>query len=280
MITIFKGIISFLTNPKNTRMLLFAGIVLFALLFLRQCGKTSDAKAETEVAKQEIVRVTNNLAASKDTIDQYMVDINTTRAEIKGYELTVEELEGEYAELLADFEIEKNKPPVVIIKTVYVIKDSIIEVPIYVLPGDSMFDKYLAFSDSAVYDSIGVNYRFLTGRIPIIIDYEDSTLIPGFGTFGLELGMNLNLGLFKDKKTKEITILADTDYPGVTFTKLQGANILTDPKNKKILRGLRKSWGLGINVGYGMMLDIPNNAFVTGPYVGVGLSYTPKILQW
>ena len=98
-------------------MLLFAGIVLFALLFLRQCGKTSNAKAEIEVAKQEIVRVTNNLAASKDTLDQYMLDISTTRAEIKGYELTVEELESDYVDLLADFEIEKNKPPLTIIKT-------------------------------------------------------------------------------------------------------------------------------------------------------------------
>ena len=278
MITIFKSIIGFLTNPKNTRMLLFAGIVLFALLFLRQCGKTSDAKADIEVAKQEILRVTNNLAASNDTLNQYILDIGTTRAEIKGYELTVEELESDYADLLVDFEIEKNKPPLTIIKTEYIIKEVIVEVPVYILPGDSLFDNYLAFADSASYDSIGVNYRILTGRIPF--NYSDSTIVPSLGNFTLELGMNLNLGLFKDKETKEITILADTDYPGVTFTQLQGANILSDPKNKKILRGLRKNWGLGINVGYGLNVN-PNTGILNrGIYIGAGLSYSPKWLQW
>jgi len=278
MITIFKSIIGFLTNPKNTRMLLFAGIVLFALLFLRQCGKTSDAKAEVEVARQEIVRVTNNLAASKDTLDQYTLDINTTRAEIKGYELTVEELESDYADLLADFEIEKNKPPLTIIKTEYIIKEVIVEVPVYILPGDSLFDNYLAFADSASYDSIGVNYRILTGRIPF--NYIDSTIVPSLGNFSLELGMNLNLGLFKDEKTKEITILVDTDYPGVTFTQLQGANILSGPKNKKVLRGLRKNWGLGINVGYGLNVNPSTGILNHGIYIGAGLSYSPKWLQW
>ena len=259
-------------------MLLFAGIVLFALLFLRQCGKTSDAKADIEVAKQEILRVTNNLAASNDTLNQYILDIGTTRAEIKGYELTIEELESDYADLLVDFEIEKNKPPLTIIKTEYIIKEVIIEVPVYILPGDSLFDNYLAFADSASYDSIGVNYRILTGRIPF--NYIDSTIVPSLGNFSLELGMNLNLGLFKDKETKEITILADTDYPGVTFTQLQGANILSDPKNKKILRGLRKNWGLGINVGYGLNVN-PNTGILNrGIYIGAGLSYSPKWLQW
>ena len=259
-------------------MLLFAGIVLFALLFLRQCGKTSNAKAEIEVAKQEIVRVTNNLAASKDTLDQYMLDISTTRAEIKGYELTVEELESDYVDLLADFEIEKNKPPLTIMKTEYIIKEVIVEVPVYILPGDSLFDNYLAFADSASYDSIGVNYRILTGQIPF--NYIDSTIVPSLGSFSLELGMNLNLGLFKDEKTKEITILVDTDYPGVTFTQLQGANILSDPKNKKVLRGLRKNWGLGINVGYGLNVNPSTGILNHGIYIGAGLSYSPKWLQW
>ena len=70
----------------------------------------------------------------------------------------------------------------------------------------------------------------------------------------------------------------DTDYPGVTFTKLEGASILDDPKNKPALRQLRKNWSLGIQAGYGMTLN--GNNINGAPYLGIGLSYSPKFLQW
>ena len=92
--------------------------------------------------------------------------------------------------------------------------------------------------------------------------------------------MNLNLGLFRDKKTKQISIMADTDYPGITFTRLDGALIMDDPESRKVLRQARKQWGIGFNFGYGLMYDVKNSKIVNGPYFGVGLNYTPKFLQW
>ena len=274
----FKKIITFLTNPKNTRMLIFAGIVILILLFLRQCGKTNDAKLETEQAKQEIVRVKNNLIASKDTLRQYQFDNNTIRAEKLGYELTIAELSTEYSELLGDFEVIKNKPLKTIIKTVYEIRERIINVPVYVITGDNLYNRYLVFSDSVNYDSLRINYRYLTGTIPFNYNYLDSTIIPGFATFDLNIGMNLNVALFKDKKTKQVSIKADTDYPGITFTRLDGALIMDDPESRKVIRQMRKQWGLGLNVGYGAMYNNAN--IIRGPYIGVGLNYTPKFLQW
>ena len=116
----------------------------------------------------------------------------------------------------------------------------------------------------------------------LVFNEVDSTykLVAGNATLAFELGMNLNLGLFQDKKTKKIYIQADTDYPGVTFTKLDGASILDDPDNKKVLRQMRKPWGIGINVGYGLLVNPSSGTIGTGPYVGIGLSYTPKFLQW
>ena len=280
MLQIFKNIISFIIDPKNTRMLLFAGIVIFALLFLRQCGKTADAKAEVELSKIELVRAENNHAASLDSLEQYQFDNNTIRAEKLAYELKLEELEDDYSELLGDFELEKNKPPKTVIKTVYEIRDSIVEVPVYIVEGDSLFDNYLAFSDSANYDSTFTNYRYLSGRIPFNYNFNDSTITPGLGNFDLQLGMNLNLGLFRDKKTKQISIMADTDYPGVIFTRLDGAYIMDDPANRKIFRQMRKQWSLGMSFGYGFMYNYKNNQFVNGPYLGLGLNYQPKFLQW
>ena len=92
--------------------------------------------------------------------------------------------------------------------------------------------------------------------------------------------MGLNIGLFKDKETKKILLKVDTDYPGITFTSLSGANILDDPKNKKILRQTRKTWGIGINTGYGVLVNPRNGTIGSGIYFGIGLSYSPKILQW
>lgn len=279
--TILKNIGKFLTDPKNTRMIMLGVIVIICLLFLRQCNKTQYYKKQVELEKQETKRVANNYDASIDTIKQYKIDSDTWRSEKSGYELSLDELENKYSDLLGDFEIEKNRPPKVVIKTEYVIKDSIINIPILVQV-DSFGNTRLEFNDSTYHDSI--NYRLLSGIIPykVVFDPTDSLckVVPSPGNFNLILGMNLNLGLFQDKNTRKVYIKADTDYPGVTFTTLDGASIMDDPANKKILRNMRKPWGLGFNAGYGAIVNVKNGQIATGPYFGVGLSYTPKFLQW
>ena len=120
MLTILKNIGKFITDPKNTRMLMLGAIVLFLLLFLHQCGATRAAKEEVELQKQETKRIGNNYDAAMDTIEQYQVDGDTWRAEKSGYELTLDELENKYADLLGDFDIEKNRQPKVVIQTEYI----------------------------------------------------------------------------------------------------------------------------------------------------------------
>jgi len=279
--TILKNILKFITDPKNTRMMLLAGIVILILLFLHQCNRVKHFKNQVEIERMETQRVSNNFEAAMDTIKQGKFDENTWRAEKSGYELTLDELKGKYAHLLGDFEIEKNKPPRVIIQTEYEIKEVITQVPIFI-EIDSFGNTSLAFSDSTRHNAN--NYRYLSGKIPykIVMDPVDSLykVVPGFGAFDLTLGMNLNLGLFQDKKTRKISILADTDYPGVTFTSIEGASIMDDPDNKKVIRSMRKTWGLGLSAGYGFVVNTGTGTVSTGPYFGVGLNYTPKFLQW
>jgi hypothetical protein len=281
MTTVLKKTLKFITDPKNTRMLLLAGIVILLFLLLQQCNAKKGLRNELEAQKTETQRISNNFEASKDTIRQFQLDKDTWRAEKSGYELTLEELETEYAELLGKFNIEKNKPPRVVIQTEYVVLEKINNVPI-LLGVDSLGNKYMTFYDSIRHNSS--NYRILDGRIgyDLVFNTIDSTykFVPGPANFGLELGMNLNLGLFQDKKTKKISIVADTDYPGITFTKLEGASIMDDPNNRKILRSMRKPWGIGLNAGYGAIINPASGTIGLGPYVGVGLSYSPKFLQW
>lgn len=278
---ILKNILGFITDPKNTRMLLLAGVVILILLFLHQCNRTQHFKGEVEKQKQETQRIENNYDAAKSKIKQYKVNDSTWRAEKNGFEITIEELENEYAELLADFKVEKNKPPKVIIRTEYIIKDSIRNVLVFV-ETDSAGNKSMKFGDSLYHDS--TNYRIINGEIPydIVLNEADSThkLVPGSADIDLTIGMNLDLGLFQDKDTKKIYIQADTKYPGITFTRLDGASILDNSDNKEILRELRKPWSIGLNLGYGAIIDVGSGQINTGPYFGLGLSYSPKFLQW
>jgi hypothetical protein len=274
-------IFNFITDPKNTRLLLFVGAIILVLLLLRQCNQSKYLKGELEKQKMESLRVSNNYEAAMDTIRKYKVDGNTWRSEKAGYELTLDELKNEYKELLGDFEIEKNKPPKVVIKTEYVIKEVINNVPVYVTV-DANGDSSLVFSDTAKYDAI--NYRMLSGKIPykLVYNSKDSTysVVPGKGGFMLEQGVGLNLGLFKDKKTGKVSIKVDTDYPGITFTKLEGASIMDDPDNRKVVRSMRKPFSIGLSAGYGLMLNTSTGTFGTGPYIGFGINYSPKFLQF
>lgn len=283
MVTIFKNILKFITDPKNTRMLLFAGIVILILLLLHQCNRAQGLKDEIEAQKQETQRIQNNYDASMDTIKQHKVDENTWRAEKEGYLLKYDELKEQYADLLGDFELEKNKPPKVIVQTEYIIRDSIRDVPVFVYV-DSLGNENMKFADSAYYDTTNTNFRIINGKIPyeIAFDPVDSVyrLIPGNANINLTQGMNLNMGLFQDKDTKKIYIKAETDYPGITFTRLDGASILDDPDNKKVLRQLRKPFSLGLNFGYGAVVDVKSGNISTGPYFGIGITYSPKFLQW
>lgn len=281
MIAVLNNILKFITDPKNTRMILLGGIVILILLQARQCNQTKYWKQQIEIQKQETKRIANNYEAAMDTIKTYKVDGDTWRSEKLGYELTLEELKGKYSTLLGDFKIEKNKPPKTIVRTEFLIKDSIHNVPILV-EIDSLGRRFMAFSDSVHHDS--ANYRFLNGRIPYEITFDpiDSVykLKPSYGQFDLTIGMNLNLGIFQDKKTRKIMIKADTDYPGVKFTMLEGASIMDNPANRKTLRTMRKTWGVGINLGYGFLVNPSSGIINTGPYFGLGVSYSPKFLQW
>lgn len=277
MINIFTSAWNLFKTHKYAKFMVFASIAIF--MMLRQCNLTDIAQQEAEKYKIEVIRINNNLSAFKDTIKRYKVNETTWRSEKEGYTLKLDELEKEYIYLLGNFEYEKSKPPKTIIKTVYEIKDSIVKVPIYIADGDSIYDKKLKFSDSARFDNY--NYRYLTGNIPF--NYiNDSTISPGLGTFSLKQGIKLNIGLFKDSESSKIRVKVDTDYPGIKFTELEGAYILDNPKNKKAVKGLQKQWGIGVSMGYGVMVPLTGapGKLTTGPYIGVGLNYQPKFLQW
>jgi len=261
MILIVKNILGILTDPKNTRMFLLGGIVVLFFLLLRQCN-------ETENAKGEVTRIQNNLIAANDTIRNYVNEKGESVGEIKGLTLTLDELKD-------SLEIERMKPPITIVKYKTIIEEKIVEVPVIstdtlITQGDNEFNSVLSFTSDSMWErssrklGVSVPYTFKDGLT--------------FGNASIDLSQNiwLNATLSQDQKTKEVFIQLTSDYPGTTFNGAQGIMIDTKSSEFKSLQMQnRKPFGLGLNLGMG----ISGNGYI-GPYVGIGISWNPKLLQW
>lgn len=261
MILIIKNILGILTDPKNTRMFLLGGIVVLFFLLLRQCN-------ETENAKGEVTRFQNNLSAANDTIRNYVNENGESVGEIKGLSLTLEELRD-------SLEYEQGRPPVTIVKYKTIIQEIIVEVPVIttdtiIVQGVDSFHSVLSFNSDSSWArssrSIGVDLPY---------SFTDS-LTFGLATIGLRQNIWLDATLLQDIDSKEIFIKLTSDYPGTTFNNTQG--IMIDRKSsafKSLQMQNRKQFGLGLNLGMGVL----NNGEI-GPYIGIGVSWNPKLLQW
>ena len=290
LIKFWKFIKEFLTNPKNKQIIIFSVFILFGLLFFKQCNSIKNLKKliKTEQAEQE--RIKNNFEASLDTIKTYKTKNGALRTEISGYTLTINELKKEYSDLFGEYEKEKNKQPKTIIKYNTEVVEVVKEIHTYVSI-DSLGNNEFIFIDSANFGN--GNKRIFSGNIPFKLNYfslPDSILqhndsisyfaevYPGLGKFEIKQNISLITGLSIDNKTKKPLIWIETKYPGIIFSEISGAYIMDDPISRKVARNLRKEFGIGIQTGYGIMLS--KTGYNTGIYVGVGISYTPKFLQF
>jgi hypothetical protein len=272
-----KNIISWVLDPKNRSLIVSVAFIVLLFFLLSTCDRAAGLKREIAKNKEESQRIVNNYEASRDTLKMYQEDNGNLVGKIQGYEITVSELKKNYGSLFGKHEDLKKKPPITITKVVTVIRDSLIEVVVN-STGDSTGGE-LEFSDSTFFSE--GNWRNLSGKIPYSLDNNLSNpLVPGEGSFEIGQSISLSTTLTKDKETGKIMIKVETSYPGVTFSNIQGASILDDDENKKMWRQARKTWSIGGNVGYGVLLDIKNSNVSLGPYYGVGITYSPKWLQW
>lgn len=87
----------------------------------------------------------------------------------------------------------------------------------------------------------------------------------------LELGTKLYLSITDDEKNKQLKINARTDFPGLTFTDIDG--YIIDPQKSKELNKYfpKKRWGVSLFGGYGLSLS---NPIKLTPIFGIGLSYS------
>lgn len=292
MLTFFTSIWGWITNPKNRTVLKLIGVAILIAIILMQFGQNRGLKSDIENQKSEAQRAQNNLDALHDTIRQGKINDTTLLAERRAIKITLKELKTNYSDLMVGFEQFKKQNPKVIERITFNNTETIREVLVsgkIDANGNGMF----SFNDSAKFAD--GNYRKLSGNIGFESKFykkSDSTLVAfkdlglnekifqGTGNFKLEQGIKLKVGLFEDQKTKKVSIGVTTSYPNITFTKLEGADIMSDEISKKAARQLRKTWGLGISAGYGFGVDLSTSRVFLCPQVGISLHYSPKILQW
>jgi len=245
---------------------------------------------ELQIVKKNSARHFNNYLAAQDSITY----ISGENGKLLAQKLTLEfyyiELSNENKKLLERLQTEKNKKPRVVIQTEIKYRDTSIYVPV-----TSTFENNspsLNFNYNPTLK--GKNKMSIVGHLPYSIYYDtcdvkvDSGginwsiqpgILPGKVHLQIEQKIDLVTGLIRDPKTKQMYVRASTDFPGVSFSELNSIYLLDDVESKKALRSARKPFGLGVTMGLGITAG-SNGYIVRGPNLGVGLTYSPKFLQF
>jgi hypothetical protein len=102
----------------------------------------------------------------------------------------------------------------------------------------------------------------------------------GLNSLNIKETATLLTSIYKDKETGKILIQVKSDNPNITFSSIRGAEILSE--DKTVSRGVRKEFGIGVNLGIGGMLTPNGDAWAIkfGPVISVGLNWTPRWLQF
>jgi hypothetical protein len=260
-------------------------------MFFNQCNKTKDLKQKLEEQKNETTRLINNEQAKNAVLINYQLNDSTNRGIIQGYQITQKELQTTYKDLMNGFNDLGKKTALALAKGTQYIKETIyIQTTLKI---DSLGVEHLVGTDTMRIDSD--NFRYTSFDAPFSTRYfkkSDSTEVdiksydvfqqtyPGRSTISSQQSIGLKVGLFQDKKDKKVYIVAQSKYPGLTFSKLEGADIMADPASRKTTRQFRKEFGLGFNIGYGASIEKGTGIIRLTPQVGFGIHYTPRFLQF
>jgi hypothetical protein len=276
MLNKFKSYLSIV----NSRAIYLIGIAVLVMLLLKQCNATADAKKEAE-------RNFNNLLAERDSVRVLASKNGNMLVERAAFQLKYNELTEEQEELIDRLELSGKRKPSVVIQTEVVYKDTSIMVPVAATQeGDNT---YLKFTHNPTLP--GTNKLLIAGQLPYTVDTDTiwdasdkskfkfvSTVIPGTAKLSMEQKIDLVTGLYTDPKTGRLFVRASTSFPGITFSEMQALDMVDDPATKKALKQARKPFGIGFSIGYG--LTVGKDGYIAGPSVGLGLTYSPKWLQF
>jgi hypothetical protein len=258
---------------KNT--LIFIGVVLFVLLFLKQCDSNSSLRRELEQTKMVSQRALNNYKASLDTIRiikgkngqliaekmSYVYDINTltedNKKQLENYKKALElnkKFKGVNSLLSAELKIKEQ-----------IINSNTSTVKV----NDSTYT--INFSDSKNWDKY--NWREFNASLDIKSTKNDLSVIGS--NFNWKQGVQLKAAVLEENGINSLRITSD--YPGLEFTNIENINLVNDKLNQR--KEKKSGWSIGVGAGFGLGLT-PGQVITIGPQVGVGIYWSPKWLRF
>jgi len=267
-------------NLITSRGFMVVVIAILIMLFLKQCGATRNAEAE---AKREH----NNYLASIDSVRTIKKERDHAIYEKSAFQLRVDELTEEQKEIIEKLDLNTNgrgNTPRTVIQYVVQYKEVVKNIPSTV-EKDPNGGESIAFTHNP--ELKGKNKFKISGKVPytveILKDSTDSTkyfaeITPGGTTLDIEQNIDLVTGIYMDPKSKRIMTRVSTTFPGLTFSEINSFDITDSPETRSLMKAARKEFGLGINLGYG--LGFGSKGINPGVYVGIGLHYSPKFLQF
>jgi hypothetical protein len=267
------------SSVLSSRFTMLVIIVIMILLFLKQCGETAHIEAE---AKREH----NNYLTSLDSVRAIKSKNGHLIQEKSAYELKAFELSKSQKELIHQLGLRSsgrgNTPNSVIniiteIRDTFKITSTIIK--------DPNGDESISFLHNP--QMPGNNKLKITGKTPytinIHVDPLDSTkyiatILPGLTSLNMEQNIDITTGIYRDPKTKRMMTRITTTYPGLAFNDINSFDITDNADTKKALKSVRKEFGLGVQLGYG--ISGSSAGLSPGFYIGFGVHYSPRFLQF
>lgn len=235
-------------------------IVGLIILFLRQCHKINELKIGNEIAQGNIKALKDTVKAEKNRAGE----IEFTKQSLISKSEDLEKWNKELAE-----QVKKEKG-----KVIYIQQSSgqITTLPPEVITNIvTVYDNETSTIETE-FDTVYSpdNYRRLKLMTTVKID---SSRIKSSTTriSNDEIGFNIVTGLKEDKGN--LRIMIRSDYPGLSFTKIDGA--LIDPHKSDVLKKMfpQKKFGVGPVIGFGL-----NGSMKPGFFAGVGINY--NIIRW
>ena len=268
-----------ISSILSSRFTMLAVIVILLMLFLKQCNETAHMEAE---AKREH----NNYLASLDSVRTIKNENGHLIQEKSAYELKASELSKSQKELIHQLGLKssgRGNTPNTVINVVTEIRDSV-QIASTIVK-DPNGEESINFIHNP--QMPGNNKLKITGKTPYTIslnrDPLDSTkyfatILPGLTLLNLEQNIDITTRIYRDPKTKRMMTRVTTTYPGLTFNDINSFDITDNADTRKALKAARKEFGLGVQLGYG--LSGTSNGISPSFYIGLGVHYSPKFLQF
>ena len=236
---------------KYLNIILLALCVVLGALLFRQCERNKNAN-------NEIIRKQHNIEALNDTVRIYRYNNGISMGEIQAMELKLDELAD-------SLYTERKKKPITIVENTLVIHDT------FYLPTivDTIHSVFTAYD----FKSWSRSYRYIKTETPYTFG---DTLILDDTKFTIDERIWTQTSIIKNERDGKYYVQVKSDIPYVMFDDMSG--IAVDDFITTKPYSYRKTFGIGIQLGFGGVLT--NNGLGFGPYVGIGINYTPKWLQF